>query len=200
MQKQIGIFGKAQATVQKGFTLVELLLVIAVIGILGALATPFIRELLIEARVEPTAKDVTVVVNAMRAAAATASSGTPYVNLGAPAAATANFANTARGRATAMTVAGAGATATSQHTLGATGAQIAVAQGNIAALGDSFTVTFPTVNKAACPGLANQLAKQAEVILINTVAVKPAGGAYNGAAGENACTAGDTNTYVMTFR
>lgn len=200
MQKQIGIFGKAKATVQKGFTLVELLLVIAIIGILGALSTPFIRELLIEARVEPTVKDTTVVVNAMRAAAATAGSGTPYVNLGAAAAATANFANTARGRATAMTVAGAGATATSQHTLGATGAQIAVAQGTITTLGDSFTVTFPTVNKAACPGLANQLAKQAEVISINGTVVKAAGGQYNGATGENACTDGDTNAYVFTFR
>ena len=200
MQKQIGIFGKAKATVQKGFTLVELLLVIAVIGILSALATPFIRELLIEARVEPTARDTTVVVNAMRAAAATAGSGTPYVNLGAAAAATANFANTARGRATAMTVGGAGATATVQHTLGATGAQIAVAQGTINLLGDSFTVTYPTVNKAACPGLANQLAKQAEVISVNGTAVKAAGGLYNGATAENACVVGDANTYVFTFR
>ena len=120
--------------------------------------------------------------------------------IGAPAAATANFANTAAGLASSLTVTGTGATATVQHGLGATGSQVAVASSTITTAGDSFTVTFPTVNMAACPGLASQLSKAAEVITINGTSVKAAGGNYNGGAAQNLCTAGDTNAFVFTFR
>lgn len=188
------------ARAQRGFTLVELTLVIAIIGILVAFATPFVRGLLIEGRVDPTAQDIIKITNSMRAAAASTGSNTPYTNLGAPAAATAVFANTGRGKANTITIAGTGNTATAQHQLGATGAQITVAQATITTLGDSFTVTLPTVNEAACPGLATQLSKVAEAITINGTSVKAVGGRYNGAAAQNACTAGDNNTYVFAFR
>ena len=183
----------------RGFTLVELLVVIAVIALLAVYSIPSMRGVIIGGKVEPVGSDINKVATKMR----TNFSGqgaTPYTNLGAPAAATANFANAARGLASALTVAGAGATATVQHDLGATGSQIAVASSTITAAGDSFTVTLPTVNEAACPGLAAQLSKSAEVITVNATAVKPAGGAYNGGTAQNACNAGDNNASVFTFR
>jgi len=184
---------------QRGFTIVELLVVLAIIALLAIFGLPAARGMIIGGKVEPTASDVNKVVTKMRANFAGQGS-TPYTNLGAAAAATANFANTSRGLASSITVTGAGATATAQHDLGATGSQIGVAQGTITTAGDSFTVTFPTANEAACPGLAAQLSRAAEVITINGTAVKAAGGTYNGGTAQNLCTAGDTNAFVFTFR
>jgi prepilin-type N-terminal cleavage/methylation domain-containing protein len=184
---------------QRGFTLVELLIVLAIIAVIAIFGVPFARGIIIGGKTEPTASDISKVVTRMRSNFSGQGT-TPYNNLGAGAAATANFANTARGLTSALTVAGAGAAATVQHDIGATNSQIAVAIGTITVAGDSFTVTVPTVNEAACPGLAAQLSKAAEVITINGVNVKAAGANYNGGTAQNACTAGDTNAFVFTFR
>lgn len=184
---------------QRGFTLVELLIVLAIIAVIAIFGVPFARGIIIGGKTEPTASDISKVVTKMRANFA-GQGNTPYNNLGAAAAATANFANTARGLTSALTITGAGATATIQHDLGATGSQIAVAPATITTLGDSFTVTVPTVNEAACPGLAAQLSKAAEVIAINGTNVKAVGANYNGGTAQNVCTAGDTNTFIFTFR
>ena len=183
----------------RGFTLVELLVVLAIIAVLAIFGIPFARGIITGGKVEPTANDISKTVSKVRSNFA-GQGNTPYTNMGAPAAATAVFANTSRGLTSAMTVAGAGATATMQHDIGATGSQIAVAQGTITTLGDSFTVTVPTVNEAACPGLASQLSRSAEVITVNGRNVKAAGGTYNGGTAQNACVANDANTFVFTFR
>jgi len=183
----------------KGFTLVELIVVIAIGALLALFAVPYARGIIINGKVEPTANDVNKTVTSMRGNFA-GQGVTPYTNLGSGAAATAIFANTARGLSSSLTVTGSGATATVQHDLGETGAQISVASSTITTAGDSFTVSLPLVNVAACPGLAAQLSRVAEVIAINGTAVKASGGTYNGGTAQNACTDGDTNTFDFTFR
>lgn len=184
---------------QRGFTLVELLVVLAIIAVLAIFGIPYARGIITGGKVEPTANDISKTVSKLRSNFA-GQGNTPYTNLGAPAAATAVFANTARGLVSALTVAGAGAAATIQHDIGATASQISVASATITTLGDSFSVTVPTVNEAACPGLASQLSKSAEVITINGTLVKAANGVYNGGSAQNACAVADGNNYVFTFR
>ena len=184
----------------QGFTLVELLIVLAIIGVLAALSTPFVRNIILEGRVEPTAKDIINMTNVMRAQASAAGSATPYTDLGATANATAVFANAGVGRAGNLTITSAGTASTVVHNLGATNSQVTVLQASNPTAGDSFTVTLPTVSRVACPSLATALSRVADAISINGTSVKAIGGAYNGASGANLCTDGDTNTYVFTFR
>jgi type IV pilus assembly protein PilA len=181
---------------QGGFTLVELSIVMLIIAVLGALSYPKIRTFLISGKTKPTADDVTLAVTRIRANAE-GTGNTPYAGV-----ATNTIANTLRERTNALTVTGVGNAATLQHKLGATGAQVTAAPATITTAGDSFSLTFPTVNSGACPDLATSLQNSAEIISINGTVVKsvPAGTVYNGQNALAACTADDTNTYVFTFR
>ncbi|PUE08667.1 hypothetical protein B9Z51_06870 [Limnohabitans sp. T6-5] len=187
---------KNRNLVQRGFTLLELTIVLILIAVLAYLSMPKIRAYMIEGRVESHAKALAEAV--MRIRANTEGAGpTPYSSV-----TTATLANTLRDRSTAMTVTGAGAAAAVSHSLGATGSLVTVATAQITTGGDSFTVTFPTVHNGACPSFSTQIQNTAEIISINGTVVKsiPAGTAYNGQAAQDACTGGDTNAFVFTFR
>jgi type IV pilus assembly protein PilA len=184
---------------QQGFTIVELLVTIAIIALLSLAAVPFARDIIVSGKVEPTASDINKVTTRLRGNFAGQGS-TPYMNLGTGASATAVFANTARSLASSLVVTGAQGSATVQHEIGETGAQITVTQGQVTAFGDAFVVTLPRVNAAACPALAAQLSRAAERITINSTEVKPIGGFLNGGTAQNACTPGDTNTFAFLFR
>ena len=95
----------------KGFTLVELIVVIAIGALLALFAVPYARGVIINGKVEPTANDINKTVTSIRGNFA-GQGVTPYNNLGVGAAATAIFANTARGLSSALTVSGNGAAAT----------------------------------------------------------------------------------------
>ncbi len=185
----------SQRRKQHGFSFIELLAVILVGTILGLLAMPRINAFIISGKVEPSGKDVAQAVLRIRANAE-GSGVTPYTSV-----TTSTLANTLRDRSTALTVSAAvGSTATTTHGLGESGATLTAAPGELTTAGDSFIVTFNQVNKGACPDLATQLQNLSERITINSNTVKANGGAYNGATAENACTAGNTNTFAFTFR
>lgn len=181
---------------QGGFTLIELGLVLLLIAVLGALAVPRVRTFIIEGRVSPTARDLLSAVARVRANAE-GGGDTPYASM-----VTATLANTLSDRSNTLTVAGVGAGAAVTHGLGATAATLTAAASTITTAGDSFTVTFNTVNFGACPLLASQIQSTAEAVSINGTVVKsvPAGTAYNGQTAQTSCTTGDTNTFVFTFR
>lgn len=182
---------------QRGFSFIELLAVILVGTILGLLAMPRINAFIISGKVEPSSKDVSQAVLRIRANAEGGGI-TPYTSV-----ATATLANTLRDRSTALTVSAAvGSSATVTHGLGESGATLTAAPGTLTTLGDSFVVTFDEVNKGACPDLSTQLQNISEIIKINGTTVKsiPDATVYNGQAAENACKAGNTNTFAFTFR
>jgi type IV pilus assembly protein PilA len=179
---------------QRGFTMIELIVVIGIIALLAILATPYARSMIIDGKVPTTATDVTKTITKLRNNFANQGT-TPYTSI-----TTAGFANIARGLVSALNVSGSGTGATVTHDIGSTGATVAVAAGTITTAGDSFTVTMNNVNEAACPSLASQLSKSSEVIMINGTAVKAVGGTYQGGTAGGACTTGDGNTFVFTFR
>lgn len=184
---------------QNGFTILELTFVLTVIALLGVLAYPRVNALLVEGRMEPTARDLAGALVRIRANAE-GTGNTPYAS-----ASTATLANTLRDRSTVLNVAGVGAGATVQHRIGTNGSQVTMAPATITTLGDSFTVTFPTVNAAACPGMASSMVANAEAITINGTVVHRSvvGGAvvaYSGQTALNACTANNTNTFIYTMR
>ena len=183
-----------QRTRNSGFTMIELVVVISIIALLAIIAIPFARSMIVDGKVPTTATDITKTAAKLRANFANQGT-TPYSSI-----TTAGFANAARGRVSSMTVSGTGTTSTISHDIGTTGSAITAASATITTAGDSFSVTLPTVNEAACPSLAAQLSKSAEVITINGTTVKAAGAAYAGATAGGACTSGDANTFVFTFR
>jgi len=199
--KTLNQVGRAlKATHQGGFTLVELLLVMGLISVLVVFGTPFVRALIIEGRVDPTAKDIINIANALRSTMSASGSATPYSVITNSNAAT-TLASVAQGRASALTITGTGASRSTLHQLGAaSGNTVVLASNTLAAAGDSFSLTISAVNNAACPNLATQLARSAEAISINGTPVKTSGGTYNGATAQSTCTDGDTNSFVFVFR
>lgn len=175
---------------QRGFTMVELLVVLAIIAVLAIIGVPAARGIIVGGKVEPTAGDINKVVAKVRGNYA-GNGSSPYATI-----TTAVFSTTARGMTSAVSVSGAAMS----HDIGAAGSQVTVAPSTIGTAGDSFAVTLPTVNEAACPGLASALSKAAEVITINGTSVKAVNGAYAPTTAQTACAANDANTFVFTFR
>lgn len=181
-----------------GFTIVELMVVIMIIAILAIVGLPALNSVLISGRVEPTANDLRIGIANMRKNFSVGS--TPYSTLGTGAASTAVFANMMRGPATALNITGSGSTTTLQHSLGATNSQITVAQSTLVTAGDSFSITVPDANAAACPDLAAIMGRAVDQISINGTTVKANGGTYNSTVAANACKDGDSNSFVFTVR
>lgn len=189
----------------RGFTLIELGIVLTIIAILALFAVPRVQGYLYSGRVQPTASETAAAVAQLRSLAASNGAVTqPY--LAATGLTMLHFATALRDRSNALipTVGADAAGSSVVHRLGATGSLIAFAPAQVTLAGDAFTLSFPTVNGAACADFAAALQVQARAVTITgtgaAVAVKAAGGQYNSQLAQTTCATGDANTLLFTFQ
>ena len=175
---------------QKGFTLVELIVVLAIVAIIALLGVPAIQNYFVEGRVETSANDINKVAAKVRGNFAS-NGANPYASMDSGI-----FAKTARGLVTAGTVNGTSTLSISLE-LGSTGGSITAAP---VSSGAGFSVTVGTAAEASCPGLVSILSRSADSISVNGTSAKASGGTYNAATAQDACTSGDTNSYVIGFK
>lgn len=203
---------QAKRANQKGFTLIELGIVIVILTVLAALAIPAIRTEIIKGRVSSTADDTVKAIVALKNIAGTAQNDVPFAGLtGQQVQALFRNSNLKLGTAAAANPA-------VTHSLGGATGNIQYAVINTGpGAGSGLTISITGVNEAACANFATSVSKAADAVLIATgayaapgftapnltgggtgpVSVKPLGGVYNPTAAQGACLAGDVNTIHM---
>lgn len=190
---------------QQGFTLIELSVVAIILVVLGVLALPKIRELIISGRVSTAGQDLNRGVVQLKQVKAMTPSATPYATLPT---ADKLFASTS------FTLNGTDV----EHELGVTGGKVVFTS---LASGAAMAITVWGLNPAACPGLAHTLSRTADAVeigqagtvatpaapsaasavptTISTSVVKVATTNYDAAAATNACSTDGENNFMRFY-
>lgn len=195
-----------QAKRQKGFTLIELGIVIVIVTVLAALAIPAIRTEIIKGRVTSTGDDSVKAIVALKNIAGTSQNAIPFAGLtGSQVQALFRNSNQKLGTPTATDP-------STTHSLGAaTGSFKYTIVDTGGGAGSGVILSIHGVNESACTNYATAISKAGDAVSISTSATgaftaptytapnvsgtsaKPLGGVYTPAAAAGACTAGDTN-------
>lgn len=183
---------------QRGNGLLALITSVVLGAIIAAFAIPKVAGILTEAKVDPVSNDVQRWVT--RVKVSNSGSGTqPYVGL-----TQASFAQAMRNTSLEVgTIAGQGTGDTVvRHGMGGGNDGTVV----ISQTGDTFTLTFNSVDLAACPALATSLQRTFENITINGQAVKVTATngtvttGYNASTASTRCNDGSDNVFIFTSR
>lgn len=180
---------------EDGFTVLEVMVVLMVVGIIVLALTPRMNAFLITGKVEPTAKEINAAAAKMRVLFARGGSTALYDTID-----NAAFALAARPIAVALKVDGDGAATTIRHLVGAPTAFVTVAPSCTAGVCSAFSVTIADVNQEAC-FMGNQFIRTAYQIQLNSTVIKASeAAAFDASGAQTACLPGDSNNLVVTFR
>lgn len=184
--------GQAPRKRQRGFTIVELMIVIGIISLLAIAMMPVFKNIMVSINITPVAKDLTQFAMDTMRSAAQSEDGDPYTNLSQTLLANALERSHLSVRNGSVV----------RHGLGGGDAGI-VTLGNS---GTQFTLTASKMSSAACPDFITQMQVNAVKATLNGTTVKALDDsnntttAYSVTKTQAACSKGDTNEAVFTFR
>lgn len=184
--------GQARRKRQRGFTIVELMIVIGIISVLAYVMMPVFKNIMVSTNITPVAKDLTQFAMDTMRSAAQSEDGDPYTNLSQTLLANALQSSHLKVRNGSVV----------RHGLGGGDAGIVT----LANSGTQFTLTASKMSPAACPDFITQMQVNAVKATVNGTTVKAVDDnnntttAYSVTKTQAACTQGDTNEAVFTFR
>lgn len=178
---------------QFGFTLIELMIVVAFIGILGTLLMPRVSNYMVKLRVPAVADDLNKYVS-FKKGTSDMSEGDPYTGL-----TQASFARQMRNTNLKVNKGSDVVYHKLGGLLGGTGTV------TIFESGTQFGFNIAGMSQGGCPDLLNQMQVNAWKVTLNGTTVKLSDDAgnvstpYNVNVAEGACVEGDTNEAVVTY-
>lgn len=177
---------------QNGFTLLEVIIVVALIGLLALALTPVFNNYLVSINVTPVAKDLNLYAITKKSSGQQSDDGDPYTGI-----TQASFAN-AMDKSHLRISSGSDVV---RHKLGGGDAGTVT----IAENGTQFTLTASKLASAACPDFITQMQLNAWKVTLNGTTVKASDDnnnlttPYSVNKAQAVCNKGDTNEAVFTY-
>lgn len=182
---------KAVAKAQRGFTIVELMIVLGIIAVLAVIGLPMVQNIAIEGRAPEVAKaiqqSIVKLVNNRQNGGDWSAAATP------------ELVSVLTGNTVLKVV--TGGTPSVAHDLNKSGTTGTITFGpaTISTANDGGKITLAAIDGVACPIVSNALSKVSATMKIGTTDVKTTSSAYNGGLAQTTCVE-TGNTIEIQFR